>query len=566
MHKLCLEVFSNVDKDGTCFVPLETIICLFIYIYCDCPPVPITLVITNNDEKKTSFKINTSGIEFKIVIENEMLASSNICKLPVLISCNGTSFIGGLCGVLRQLIKIIDEKHSLLGFKQNCLYACAESSLWTKFCEVDMTLTINHIIQKQNLNCDLHEIPVDLVRFENHMMQPVKIHNIEKKKQDIAKEKKKKSLSVQLQEKLNLSETLEHKFSDGLDMTLEDLILFPSFYILFKCLTCDFFKNNLPFTFKWYMTMLENDKTEKGLLLFAENVKVFKNVIDGNYTIPKVEKESFYKGEYKKKQPKRHFYTKQEEIEKCLEIVNEIKIDFRITSDFGEGIDFDWGDLPSEVCLGDNQIPIKRLEKKNQQLKSMIKAILKIAKNGDRIVDFCSGSGHLGLTLAHLLPTCTIVLIENKEQSLNRAKDRAYKLKLFNVIFCQSNLDYFKGNFNIGVSLHACGVATDLVIERCIEEKAAFISCPCCYGSIQPNHVISYPRSRIYQNSQLTVGDYFVLAHSSDQTHDDDNAKTIQGFKCMMAIDSDRCLRAQEANYTVFHHRQTYFGYFFPKF
>ena len=43
-------------------------------------------------------------------------------------------------------------------------------------------------------------------------------------------------------------------------------------------------------------------------------------------------------------------------------------------------------------------------------------------------------------------------------------------------------MDYFNGAFDIGVSLHACGVATDLVIQKCIQNSASFVSCPCCYG------------------------------------------------------------------------------------
>lgn len=45
-----------------------------------------------------------------------------------------------------------------------------------------------------------------------------------------------------------------------------------------------------------------------------------------------------------------------------------------------------------------------------------------------------------------------MVLIENKELSLIRAKDRSDELGLNNIWFIQANLDYFNGTFNIGVS------------------------------------------------------------------------------------------------------------------
>ncbi len=41
-----------------------------------------------------------------------------------------------------------------------------------------------------------------------------------------------------------------------------------------------------------------------------------------------------------------------------------------------------------------------------------------------RVVDFCSGGGHLGILLAHLLPEAQVLLVENNENSLRRAADR----------------------------------------------------------------------------------------------------------------------------------------------
>lgn len=45
-----------------------------------------------------------------------------------------------------------------------------------------------------------------------------------------------------------------------------------------------------------------------------------------------------------------------------------------------------------------------------------------------------------------------VILIENKEESLVRARDRSAQLGLTNIGFIQTNLEYFTGNFNIGVS------------------------------------------------------------------------------------------------------------------
>ncbi|XP_011300058.1 glutathione S-transferase C-terminal domain-containing protein homolog, partial [Fopius arisanus] len=192
-----------------------------------------------------------------------------------------------------------------------------------------------------------------------------------------------------------------------------------------------------------------------------------------------------------------------------------------------------------------------RSKRKYEQLENLSRPVLKLAKPGDVIVDFCSGSGHLGILIAYLRKDCTVILLENKEESLNRSKLRVKKLKLDNVRFYQCNLDYFKGKFDIGMSLHACGVATDLVIQHCIKRDAIFVSCPCCYGSVQNCHHISYPRSNFFK-SVIMVRDYLIIGHAADQTHDEKNVKTKQGYHCMSIIDADRKLQAEECGYTVF--------------
>ncbi len=71
----------------------------------------------------------------------------------------------------------------------------------------------------------------------------------------------------------------------------------------------------------------------------------------------------------------------------------------------------------------------------------------------------------------YLLFFLQIILVENKEQSVSRAVARIQNLALNNIRICHSNLDYFSGRFDIGVTLHACGVATDLVLNTCLRER-----------------------------------------------------------------------------------------------
>lgn len=56
--------------------------------------------------------------------------------------------------------------------------------------------------------------------------------------------------------------------------------------------------------------------------------------------------------------------------------------------------------------------PGSRLERKIQQLDNVGRAVMECAVDGDVIVDFCSGGGHLGLVLAQvLLLLCSQLLL-----------------------------------------------------------------------------------------------------------------------------------------------------------
>lgn len=48
------------------------------------------------------------------------------------------------------------------------------------------------------------------------------------------------------------------------------------------------------------------------------------------------------------------------------------------------------------------------------------------------------------------------------------------------------------------VALHACGIATDMVMEHCIQAGAAFVISPCCYGFIQNAIKFTFPKRFVY--------------------------------------------------------------------
>ncbi|GFR66451.1 glutathione S-transferase C-terminal domain-containing protein [Elysia marginata] len=158
--------------------------------------------------------------------------------------------------------------------------------------------------------------------------------------------------------------------------------------------------------------------------------------------------------------------------------------------------------------------------------------------------------GHLGIVLAYLLPQCQVYLVENKEESLLKVCSRLESLELTNVTLYQCNIDYFIGKFDVGVCLHACGSATDMVQQLCLNVGASFVICPCCYGSIHKTHLLTYPRSKQFQGSDITYKEFLTLGHAADQT-EFNIALEGQGRECMDLVDSDRAAYAKELGYEV---------------
>lgn len=539
MEEIFLEVFC---LDDICLAPIETLVVLFTMKYCD-SKLKVTLIKLKNNRGDHEYIVNIKNLVHNVLEAEKIAKSTDSCDLPYL-KLNNMSFVAGLCACLRHIIKItIAENHDhncrhLLGFKDSCLLAPSETSVWTKFCEVEL-ISMLRKIDETFLSSSM--LPETIARFEMHMSQPVRLHNIYKYTMS-----KKFSTNGIITQDRNIIP--EHLFAEGSFKTLADVFIFICIHAFINLLSDDHVLDFMPLISKWYQRMLEDENIKKCLDLFPLKIHTPKYK---EYYLPSVLDESLYKKDTKRYQPGSRIYTKQGDIESSLTIVRDFMPNLELEKEpFGVEMSIDWEKIPHEASPGGGSLPEKRLNKKRQQLENLCKPVLKLAKSNDIIVDFCAGSGHLGILIAYLRPDCTVIILENKEESLDRSKLRVKKLGMTNVRFFQCNLDYFKGDFNIGMSLHACGVATDLVIQHCIRRNAIFVSCPCCYGSIQNCHHITYPRSKIFQIG-LSRKNYLVIGHSADQTHDEKNIKTKQGYVCMSIIDTDRKLQAEECGYEV---------------
>ena len=430
------EVFLELYQDPEAHLaPIETLVTLFTIKYCD-SDISIKFVKGTKSLKERTFALDISSFRYEILEEDSVPYYAKSCELPhILIS--ESSCIAGLCATLRQIIKKSLAKdatlhcQTLLGFKDSCLLACSEVSVWTKFCEVDIISTLKIF---NHANLQEVKLPLSLARFECHMSQPVRLHNLYK----YSMSKKFSTNGIVSQER----KIPEHIYAEGSTISLADIIIFVCIHVLLDSTWNDKLVELLPLTSKWYQRMICNEKILHCLnFLTLEGEK--ENTVR-NYTLPVVENQSLYKSDSKRYKPRNRIFTRQEDVDNSLRLIRNLDIETSLTGEIFAGEnDIDWSVIPIDATPEGGALPISRLARKFQQLENLAKPIVKIAKEGYVIVDFCSGSGHLGILIAYLLPRCKVILLENKEESLNKAKERVKKLKLNNVKFYQCNLDYF---------------------------------------------------------------------------------------------------------------------------
>lgn len=170
-----------------------------------------------------------------------------------------------------------------MGFREGCLAACAEVSLWTRFCEVDIILTSEKIISEDDslIINDCIEIPVDVVRYEEHLNQEVRVHNIKK----ILKNKN--------------QEVLNHSFAESHQMSLADLVIFPCMYIVLNKIGSDLLRSLIPLVYKWYILVSDQDHVMDAISVFKLQSRLL-NERNFSYKKPDVPAQSLYKSDPKR--------------------------------------------------------------------------------------------------------------------------------------------------------------------------------------------------------------------------------------------------------------------------
>uniref|UniRef100_A0A8C9Q8P2 Glutathione S-transferase C-terminal domain-containing protein n=2 Tax=Marmotini TaxID=337730 RepID=A0A8C9Q8P2_SPEDA len=584
-----------------CIFPLHTAVTLFLLSYCDCKIFKVYLVLTRESTDSTR-DVLFQDVEIQVISKEELPPIVQNCCLPAVVERPDNFCRAGLAVVLRHIIQKSYEADpsrkeilELLGFKKTCLKACAEVSQWTRLCELTIPLAIESFLRESS--DQLPTIPMEVRQLEKKLSEPVRVHNDDKLRRQKLKQQRtagvkpalakgKAKSKVQTEEmseeldssskslelnmafsKLRVQEEpvttnrepshirkakasdlppLEHVFAEGLYFTLADIVLMPCIhhFLAIICKKCSEKLIEFPLLAAWYQRIQEVPRVKTAaskcgiqFLHFPELLTTSGEQHLNLTEVPGVEEQndSLFIG------------GPRPTMTKLME--NGIEVMF--SPHPCPTWTLDWNGLPIAVSPKEGKMSSDRALRKQQQLNNLVYVVIKQAKPGDRIVDFCSGGGHVGIVLAHILPSCQVILIENKELSLIRAKKRSDDLGLSNIWFIQANMEYFTGMFNIGVALHACGVATDMVIEHCIKTRASFVTCPCCYGFIQNTSKFNFPKSEQFKKT-LSYKEHMILCRFADQTAVQlPPQRRLIGKQCMCLVDLDRARAAEEHGYSV---------------
>uniref|UniRef100_F6PV16 Glutathione S-transferase C-terminal domain-containing protein n=1 Tax=Xenopus tropicalis TaxID=8364 RepID=F6PV16_XENTR len=570
-----------LDAEGP-VLPLHTSIALFLMSYCDCKTWKIYLVLPDSSTDNLSENILLPrNLEAETICKWDLPPLVRSCRLPAVVEASGTFCRAGLAVVLRHIIHkahisepFRNDIVELLGFKKTCLKACAEVSQWTRLCEISIPRAIESFLKKPSAN-----IPTEVLQFEKKLGEPVKVHNDDKirrqklqqqmtaNKNDVADSKSKAAeampciniipnqtslelgaalskltvqgaLSCATREPSHIRKAknsdlppLEHVFAEGLYFTLTDVVLLPCIHAFLVALSkvAEEKYTQIPLIAGWYRRVQQ----VPGVRWAASMCSItFLDILCENAK-PQEQPSNLHSETEEKEIQDSHFVGGPRP---TMTKLKEFGIEAIFSSHPCPSWTIDWKSLPAAASPAEGKMSSERAVRKQQQLNNLLSVVTNIAKPGDTIVDFCSGG---------------VILIENKEESLLRAKDRCYELGLTNIWFIQANLDYFTGSFTIGVALHACGVATDMVMEHCIKARAAFVVSPCCYGFIQNTVKTRFPRSCRFQEA-LTYKEHMILCRFADQTAVQLTAERRQiGKQCMGLVDLDRAWAAEQSEYKV---------------
>ncbi|HVH47427.1 MAG TPA: methyltransferase [Labilithrix sp.] len=132
----------------------------------------------------------------------------------------------------------------------------------------------------------------------------------------------------------------------------------------------------------------------------------------------------------------------------------------------------------------------KEDEQKSREVAALVARLAKVRK-GAHLVDAAAGKSSVGLVAAELLPIGRLTVLERdpgRVKACRAAQARLTRSLPIDIRHADIAEDAaWPDACDAVVALHACGPATDLVLEQAIRTRARFIFVvPCCYGDAIP--------------------------------------------------------------------------------
>lgn len=132
----------------------------------------------------------------------------------------------------------------------------------------------------------------------------------------------------------------------------------------------------------------------------------------------------------------------------------------------------------------------KEDEQKSKELAPLLGRLAKL-RTGAHLVDAAAGKASLGLVAAELLPIRKLTVIERDASRIVACRDAHSRLTTsvpMNLVHAELADDgAWPSAPDVVVGLHACGPASDVLIDQAIRVGARHVLVvPCCYGSTIP--------------------------------------------------------------------------------